>query len=112
MFLFNTVANTVSLRYKYICSTWFLDIVISTCYKCDKSLGPVPDTFASFWRMVWECESQTIVILTNLEEKGRVKCHQYWPDDKVTISSSIRVSMHEQLDLADYTVRTFSLKKV
>lgn len=76
------------------------------------SLGPVPDTFASFWRMIWECESQTIVMLTNLEEKGRVKCHQYWPDDKVTIPGSVRVSMQEQLELADYTVRTFSLKRV
>ena len=85
---------------------------VFACYNCDKSLGPVPDTFASFWRMVWEVESQTIIMLTNLEEKGRVKCHQYWPDDKVTISSSVRVSMQEQLDLADYTVRTFSVKRV
>jgi len=62
--------------------------------------------------MVWEFEVQTIVMLTNLEEKGRVKCHQYWPDDKVTIPGTVRVMLQETLELADYTVRTFSLKRV
>ena len=76
------------------------------------TIGPVPDTFISFWRMIWECESQTIVMLTNLEEKGRVKCHQYWPDDKVKVPGNIRVATLEQLELAEYTVRTFSLKRV
>ncbi|XP_065904181.1 receptor-type tyrosine-protein phosphatase alpha-like [Dysidea avara] len=61
--------------------------------------------------MIWELDIQTIVMLTNLEEKGRVKCHQYWPDDKVTIPGSVKVSIQEQLELADYAVRTFSLKR-
>lgn len=34
--------------------------------------GPVPDSVPDFWRMVWEQGSATIVMLTNLEEKGRV----------------------------------------
>jgi len=62
--------------------------------------------------MVWELDVQTVVMLTNLEEKGRVKCHQYWPDDKVTIPGPVKVSMQEQLELADYSIRTFSLKRV
>ena len=51
-------------------------------------------------------------MLTNLEEKGRVKCHQYWPDDRVKVPGNIRVATLEQLELAEYTVRTFSLKRV
>ena len=35
--------------------------------------GPVPDSVPDFWRMVWEQGSATIVMLTNLEEKGRVR---------------------------------------
>ena len=35
--------------------------------------GPVPDSVPDFWRMVWEQGTATIVMLTNLEEKGRVR---------------------------------------
>ena len=34
--------------------------------------GPTPGTVADFWRMVWEQETATIVMLTNLKEKGKV----------------------------------------
>lgn len=34
--------------------------------------GPMSNTTADFWRMVWQTESRTIVMLTNLEELGRV----------------------------------------
>ena len=35
--------------------------------------GPVPDSVPDFWRMVWEQNSATIVMVTNLEERGRVR---------------------------------------
>lgn len=36
--------------------------------------GPLPETFGDFWRMVWEQRSATIVMMTKLEEKSRVRC--------------------------------------
>jgi len=34
--------------------------------------GPLPDTFGDFWRMVWEQRCSTVVMMTRLEERGRV----------------------------------------
>ena len=65
-----------------------------------------------FWRMVWEQNVPTIVMLTNLEEKDRVKCHHYWPKEKNGTYGEIRVTKQEELVLSDYTVRTFSVVKV
>ena len=34
--------------------------------------APIPDTFDDFWRMIWEQESATVVMLTREEEAGKV----------------------------------------
>jgi protein tyrosine phosphatase len=43
--------------------------------------GPLPQTFGDFWHMVWDQKSATIVMLTQEEEKRRIKCHRYWPQE-------------------------------
>ena len=35
--------------------------------------APIPDSIPDFWRMIWEQESSTIVMLSNVEEGGKVK---------------------------------------
>ena len=35
-------------------------------FTVDLSKGPLPETLADFWRMVWEQRSSTIVMLTRL----------------------------------------------
>lgn len=42
--------------------------------------GPVPNSMISFWRMVWEYRVEIIVMVTNEVERGRLKCHRYWPE--------------------------------
>ena len=42
--------------------------------------GPLPVTTADFWQMIWEQRSSLVVMLTTESERGRVKCHQYWPE--------------------------------
>lgn len=41
--------------------------------------APLPNTFGSFWVMVWENRSPIIVMLTNLKENGKNKADVYWP---------------------------------
>ncbi|KAE8552882.1 hypothetical protein EYB25_004261 [Talaromyces marneffei] len=40
--------------------------------------APIPDTFADFWRVVWEHDVRVIVALTAEMERGQIKCHPYW----------------------------------
>uniref|UniRef100_A0A673I693 protein-tyrosine-phosphatase n=1 Tax=Sinocyclocheilus rhinocerous TaxID=307959 RepID=A0A673I693_9TELE len=42
--------------------------------------GPLPNTCPDFWQMAWEQGSSLVVMLTTQVERGRVKCHQYWPN--------------------------------
>ncbi|CAL8359112.1 unnamed protein product [Boreogadus saida] len=41
--------------------------------------GPLPATAGAFWRMVWESKSDAVAMMTQEVERGRVKCHRYWP---------------------------------
>uniref|UniRef100_A0A671L0X4 Receptor-type tyrosine-protein phosphatase F n=1 Tax=Sinocyclocheilus anshuiensis TaxID=1608454 RepID=A0A671L0X4_9TELE len=73
--------------------------------------GPLPETLSDFWRMVWEQRASTIVMMTRLEEKTRVKCDQYWPVRGTETCGMIQVTMLDAVELATYSVRTFALYK-
>ncbi|XP_026061912.1 receptor-type tyrosine-protein phosphatase F isoform X13 [Carassius auratus] len=73
--------------------------------------GPLPETLSDFWRMVWEQRANTIVMMTRLEEKTRVKCDQYWPIRGTETYGMIQVTMLDAVELATYSVRTFALYK-
>lgn len=58
--------------------------------------GPLPETFGDFWRMVWEQRSATVVMMTRLEEKSRVRTTgstcpwhpEHWPPFLTHLPSS------------------------
>nr|XP_058941236.1 receptor-type tyrosine-protein phosphatase delta-like [Pocillopora verrucosa] len=75
------------------------------------SQGPLPETEDDFWRMIWEQDSKIIVMVTNLEERGRIKCHQYWPSEGGKAYGDIQVTLMQIVELSDFTIRTFTLKK-
>uniref|UniRef100_A0A3P9ABH0 protein-tyrosine-phosphatase n=1 Tax=Esox lucius TaxID=8010 RepID=A0A3P9ABH0_ESOLU len=83
--------------------------------------GPMQETVYDFWRMVWQENTATIVMVTNLVEVGRVstppplcspqvKCCKYWPDD-TEIYRDMKVTLIETQLLSEYVIRTFAMEK-
>ncbi|XP_037623294.1 phosphatidylinositol phosphatase PTPRQ isoform X2 [Sebastes umbrosus] len=75
--------------------------------------GPLPGTVADFWRMIWETGTRTIAMLTQCYEKGRIRCHKYWPEDNkpMSVFSDILISKVSEEVLPDWTVRTLKVEK-
>uniref|UniRef100_A0A5S6QAL2 protein-tyrosine-phosphatase n=1 Tax=Trichuris muris TaxID=70415 RepID=A0A5S6QAL2_TRIMR len=74
--------------------------------------GPMAETFGDFWRMVWEEKSATIVMLTKLEERTRIKCDQYWPNRSSATYGCVHVVVKEVTEFAYYTLRLIQICRV
>ncbi|XP_043101766.1 receptor-type tyrosine-protein phosphatase eta isoform X2 [Puntigrus tetrazona] len=73
--------------------------------------GPLPCTVNDFWRLIWEKNIHTIVMLTKCNEQGRVKCEEYWPADKKHFNN-LTVTNISEIPLEDWTLRDFEVKNV
>ncbi|XP_062348595.1 receptor-type tyrosine-protein phosphatase O [Cinclus cinclus] len=72
--------------------------------------GPLPETRNDFWKMVLQQKSQIIVMLTQCNEKRRVKCDHYWPftEDPVAYGD-ITVEMLSEEEHTDWVYRSFRI---
>ncbi|XP_063892853.1 tyrosine-protein phosphatase Lar isoform X5 [Helicoverpa armigera] len=73
--------------------------------------GPLQETLADFWRMCWELRTSTIVMMTKLEERTRIKCDQYWPSRGTETYGMMSVTIAEVQELATYCIRTFQVER-
>ena len=74
--------------------------------------GPLPDTVGDFWRLIWDYNIPSVVMLTNIVEKMKVKCNQYWPDDGSQQYAHINVTIINTVHQADFIIRHFQIKAV
>lgn len=60
--------------------------------------------------MVWEQQSTLIVMVTTLMERGRSKCHKYWPKlYDVLDLGLLRITCIKEQESASFAFREFTL---
>lgn len=75
--------------------------------------GPLPNTCPDFWQMTWEQGSSMVVMLTTQVERGRVKCHQYWPNPSGSATyGGFQVSCHTEEGNSAFLVRDMTLTHI
>lgn len=78
--------------------------------------GPLQNTVNDFWWMVWQERSCCIVMVTKEIERGKIKCHRYWPTLEQSILECGPLEIKILSDTAnpnkeeDYIVREFEIR--
>ncbi|KAL5486467.1 hypothetical protein EMCRGX_G018950 [Ephydatia muelleri] len=122
-------------RYRVILKQEYPDYINATFvngYKQQKAFiiaqGPLKSTCRDFWKMVCDRKCGAIVMLSQLEEGGKVSgwsvrwcpdcsypggmqevCHQYWPDQGIESYGEFTIESGEQEARDGYTIRTLYL---
>lgn len=72
--------------------------------------GPLPGTKDDFWRMVWEQNVHSLVMVTQCVERGMVKCDHYWPTDSEPLCyGDIVVQLLSEKVFPEWTIRDFKI---
>ncbi|XP_041859184.1 receptor-type tyrosine-protein phosphatase eta-like isoform X2 [Melanotaenia boesemani] len=74
--------------------------------------GPLPNTIADFWRMVWEQNVKIIIMVTALKYKNTVLCDKYWSLEQGTVYHGLfQVTTVTCKQGPDYFITTINLRQ-
>ena len=62
-----------------------------------------------FWRMIFEHNSNIIVMLTKCNEMGRDMCYQYWPNERSVRYMYFIVEPITEYNMSQYILREFKV---
>ena len=62
--------------------------------------------------MIWDHNVPTMVMLTNLVEKMKVKCSQYWPTSGSSQYAHFSITLVNTITHADFLTRHFQITNV
>ncbi|MBN3294185.1 PTPRM phosphatase, partial [Polypterus senegalus] len=92
----------------YINASYIQGFNKSRCYIATQ--GPLESTIEDFWSMVWQENSEMIIMLTNLTENQTVKCAKYWPDTSDNYGD-FTITLLKTEKTSEVITRTFEMTK-
>uniref|UniRef100_A0A3B3Q897 protein-tyrosine-phosphatase n=1 Tax=Paramormyrops kingsleyae TaxID=1676925 RepID=A0A3B3Q897_9TELE len=94
--------NTLYINASYIDGYWGPRCIIAT-------QGPLPDTRADFWLMIFQKKIKTIFMLTECMEEGKEFCSPYWSDEK-KVFGDLEVEVKDCNTCPAYQIRCVELR--
>ncbi|XP_071501785.1 receptor-type tyrosine-protein phosphatase T-like [Diadema antillarum] len=85
-------------------------------YRGDKviiaSQAPNKASLTDFWRMIWQENVETIIMVTNLTENGKDQCKRYWPQESLSITiGKLSISSYKEHTYFDRVIRELVVQK-
>ena len=60
--------------------------------------------------MIWQEHPSTVVMVTNLKEENKSKCHQYWPEKGSEKYGPFIITNMEEQVYTDYIIRLLQVE--
>ncbi|XP_071490731.1 uncharacterized protein [Diadema antillarum] len=75
------------------------------------SQAPNEASLTDFWRMIWQENVETVVMLTTLTQNGKDQCTQYWPEESRSINiGNFSIFLSEEHTFSDHAIRELDVK--
>lgn len=76
--------------------------------------GPLSNTIADFWLMIWTERVPAIVMITKLVEAGKAKCEAYLPEEGQSSCQhgNVNIAIESTEETDGYTIRRLVIRVI